>query len=272
MSKYKHALLTGAGSGLGLGLALRLLKRAVNVSVLDLKLDEAARASLDLAASRHGCRWAYHACDVCDSESLAKCVGDATDRFGSIDLAVNSAGVISNKTFQCLSPAEFRKVIEVNLFGSFNFAKSAIPALTSESRLVFVASMAGLISNYGYSAYGTSKFGVVGLATTLRYEYGHKGIKVVCVCPPEVKTPMVEHERSQGNADPISLALKDFAGSLHLDEACDAILSGIDNASFLVVPGIRSKLTLCLARLSPGAFLTFIDFNVRRLIRRSSSV
>jgi NAD(P)-dependent dehydrogenase (short-subunit alcohol dehydrogenase family) len=268
MKTWKHSMITGGGSGLGLGLGLRLLRRGGNLSVLDLVVGENARSQLDEAARSGGGKWLFYKADITDQVAIAKAVVAATKKLGKLDLAVNSAGIINNKTFAALSHDDFRKVLEVNLFGSFNFAKAVIPHLDPGGRLALVASMAGLISNYGYTAYGTSKFAVVGLATTLRHEYAPRGLGITCICPPEVKTPMVAHERAPGNADPISLALKDFAGSLDLDEACDAMLAGIDAGEFLVVPGVRSKLTLQLARYWPAAFFGFLDFNVRRLIRK----
>ena len=261
-------MITGGGSGLGLGLGIRLLHRGGKLSVLDLTLGDAARKQLDEAAKAGGGQWAFVAADVTDQAGIENAVSSAISNFGPLSLAVNSAGIINNKTFANLSSAEFRRVIEVNLFGSFNVAKAVIPQLQPGGRLALVASMAGLISNYGYAAYGTSKFGVVGLATTLRYEYEARGLGITCICPPEVKTPMVAHERQPGNADPISLALKDFAGSLDLDEACDAMMAGIDAGEFLVVPGLRSKLTLQLARHWPAGFFGFLNLNIRRLIHK----
>ena len=268
MKNWKHSIITGGGSGLGLGLGQRLLRRGGNLTVLDLSVPAQARSQLDKAAKTGGGQWHFLEVNMTDEQAVDHAVSLAIEKFGHVNLAVNSAGIINNKTFAKVSSAEFRKVIEVNLFGSFNFAKAVIPHFGSGGRLALVASMAGLISNYGYTAYGTSKFGVVGLATTLRYEYEPLGLGITCICPPEVKTPMVAHEREKGNADPISLALKDFAGSLELDEACDAILAGIDAGEFLVVPGLRSKLTLKLLRYWPAAFHGFLDFNIRRLLNK----
>lgn len=271
MKNWQHAIITGGASGLGLGIGTQLLHRGGKLSVLDLSISDAVRSQLDQAAQKGGGAWAFHACDVTQAEALTDSFQALVSAFGQPSLVINSAGIINNQTFENLNVADFRRVIEVNLFGSFNVAKAALPVLQNQGRLALVASMAGLLSNYGYTAYGTSKFGVVGLATTLRYEYAHRGVGITCVCPPEVKTPMVKHERSPGNADPISLALKDFAGSLEVDEACDAILAGIDEGQFLVVPGVRSKATLLLARHCPSVFFAFLQFNINRLSQKMGS-
>lgn len=268
MKQTPHTLITGGASGLGLGLGTRLLKRGEHVSVLDLSISKAVRKQLDQAAANAGGQWAFFETDITNPSLLEQSFSSAIDQLGAASQVINSAGIINNQSFEKLNPDDFRRVIEVNLFGSFNVAKAAIPRMKKNGRLVFLASMAGLISNYGYTAYGTSKFGVVGLATTLRYEYANRGLNVCCVCPPEVDTPMVKHERTPGNADPISLALKDFAGTLNVDEACDAMLKGIDSNQFLIVPGLRSKATLLLARHSPSLFFTFLNFNISRLVKK----
>src|SRR3546814_13764492 len=102
--------------------------------------------------------------DVCSSDLAAQA-------WGAPQLAINSAGIIINKVLAETTAAEFSRVVDVNLNGSFNFAAAVLPTMGKGSRLALIASMAGLTSNYAYAAYGASKFGVVGLATTLRYEY-----------------------------------------------------------------------------------------------------
>lgn len=266
--QWQHSIITGGGSGLGLGLAVRLLRRGTKVSILNRSLAEDSRRALDEAAQQGGGRWQFQSMDVADEDSVRDAVKTAVQAFGPVALAINSAGVAINKTFANTSCAEFRRVIDVNLNGSCHFAAAVLPQLKPGSRLVFIASIAGLTSNYGYSAYGTSKFGVVGLATTLRYEYEPLGIGITCVCPPEVKTPMVAAERTEGNADPISLGLKDMTGSLSIDAACDHILRGIDKGRWMVVSGVRGRMTAFLSRHFPAMFLRIMKFNVLRLMRK----
>lgn len=268
MSDWKHSIITGGASGLGLGLAQRLLKRGTRVSVLDLSLKDDTAQVLDAAASEGGSEWQYLEANLTDAPGTASAVQQAVDRFGLPDLAINSAGIIHNATVAETSVEDFQRVVNVNLNGSFNFTKAVIPHLREGSRVALIASAAGLVSNYGYVAYGSSKFGVVGLATTLRYEYDPLGVGITCVCPPEVKTPMVATERTPGNANPISLALKDQGGSLEPDEACDAILKGIDEGQWLVIPGLKGRMTVAAARHSPDVFFGFMKRNIKKLMEK----
>lgn len=264
--QWNHAIISGAGSGLGHGLAERLLKRGSRVSVLDLSVSAERGAALDAAAQAGGGGWKHHACDVTASATVLSAVEAAVAAFGSPDLAVNSAGIGSSEAFADLSEAQFRRVMEINAFGSRNFAAAVLPHLKSGTRLALIASLAGITSNYGYAAYGTSKFAVFGLATTLRQEYEPLGIHISCICPPEVDTPMVTEERAIGN--PISLAMKEVAGSLNVTEACDGIMAGIDAGQWLIIPSAKAKLTAFAARRMPGVFYAVTSLLTRKIMKQ----
>lgn len=266
MKTYNHVMITGGGSGLGLGMALRFLKRGCRVSVLDLAISDGGQDQLDMAAGTAQTTWQFHKVDITDFEQTQAVVLAAVDALGAPDLAINSAGVIINKAFSDTQPEDFRRVVDINLHGSFHFAKAVLPSMQPGSRLALVASLAGLISNYAYSAYGASKFGVVGLATTLRYEYEPQGIHISCICPPEVKTPMVAQEHADAN--PISLEMKALAGSLEADSACDQIVAGLDAGDWQIIPGFSGKLTAFCARYLPGPFNALMLRLIGRALRK----
>ncbi|WP_237056905.1 SDR family NAD(P)-dependent oxidoreductase [Microbulbifer sediminum] len=268
MINWTHAVITGAGSGLGLGITLRLLRRGTNVSVLDVHLPDKAREQLEDAAKQGDNRWQFFEADVTAPAGLCSAVEQAVAAFGSPGIALNSAGIVLNRAFPDLSTEEFHRVVEVNLNGSFHFAKAVLPHMKPGSRLALVASLAGLTSNYGYAAYGASKFGVVGLATTLRFEYQPLGIGVSCICPAEVRTPMVEKEKLDGNR--ISMELRKVAGSLDVDTACDEILAGLDRGKWQIIPGIRGKLTAFANRVFPRLFYRICSLVLVRVLRRQS--
>lgn len=264
----KHNLITGAGSGLGLGIACRLLRRGENVSVLDLVVPPTARASLDDAASQGKAEWHAVAVDIRDEAKVQSAVADAVAIFGAPGLALNCAGVAVNKTISAMQGDEFKRVVDINLNGSFYFVHAVLPHLQPGSRLALIASVAGFTSNYAYSAYGASKFGVVGLAKTLRYEYTGSGIGITCICPPEVETPMVFQERKEG--DPIALGIKELGGCLSVDYACDKIVAGLDKGKWMIIPGLQAKGMVLLSRLAPETFHAFMGYQVRKR-RRSLS-
>ncbi|MCK0162413.1 SDR family NAD(P)-dependent oxidoreductase [Marinobacter sp. S6332] len=269
MTIYNHVIITGGGSGLGLGIASRYLQRGCRVSVLDITLSNESRGQLDVSAGVGQTSWQFHVSDLTDYGRTQTSIMAAIDTYGAPDLAINSAGVVINKAFSDMQPSEFRRVVDINLNGSCHFAKAVLPTMKPGSRLALVASIAGLTSNYAYAAYGASKFGVVGLATTLRYEYEPQGIHISCICPPEVTTPMVEKERTDAN--PVSLELKALAGSLEPDSACDQIVTGLDAGRWQIIPGFSGKLTAFAARYLPGPFNAIMLKLIARALRKHSS-
>lgn len=248
----KHVVITGGASGLGLGLVSRYLKRGAKVGILDLSISDENQNYLNDLAKKYNGKWTFLRTDVTDASVVKESIHESISKFGSIDLAINSAGILVNKCLEDTTPEDFKRVIDVNLNGSFNVASAVLPTLHKGARLALVSSMAGLFSNYAYSAYGASKFGVVGLATTLRYEYEHKGIYISCICPPEVKTPMVEKELTNGN--PVSLAMKKFGGSMDADDACDQIVESLDAGKWMIIPSINGKLLATFSRHFPVPF------------------
>ena len=259
------AFITGGGSGIGLRLAELLAEQGSRLAVFDLRLSGEVRRRLD----RAGGATTFHEVDVRDAAALESAVAAAVGEVGAPTLAINSAGVQRNRPFLELSAADFDFVVDVNLRGSRNFAAAVLPRMAAGGRLVLIASLAGLVGNYGYAAYNASKFGVVGLASALRIECRPRGITVSVVCPPEVQTPMVSEERRTASA--VSLATKDFAGVVEIDDLCRDILRGADRGEWMIVTGGRARLTRHLARLFPGLMNRITDRMVAEALRREQA-
>lgn len=265
----KHILVTGAGSGLGLGFAERYLRRGHRVSVLDRDLPDSACQRLDRAGAG---RWTSHLTDVTDDAGVNAAVTAAVAACGAPDLVIHCAGIVLNRAVADMQGSDFRRVIDVNLNGSFHVASAVLRHMKPGSRLALIASMAGITSNYAYAAYGASKFGVVGLASTLRYEYAPRGIAISCICPPEVRTPMVAGERTPGNYNEVAMALKDYAGSLDADVAIDAMMAGLDAGEWMIIPGLQAKAVALFSRHLPKPFFAVMEFMVGRELRKRGQI
>jgi short-subunit dehydrogenase len=132
--------------------------------------------------------------------------------------------------------------------------------------IVPIASSAGLYGVYGYSAYGASKFALVGLAECLRSELCGRGIRVSVCCPPEVDTPILAAEKD--DLPPATRMLKNLAGTLNVDAAADALVKGIVKNRFMIIPGFRAKVFYWLKRLAPGpVFWGLPDAIVKKMDR-----
>jgi len=262
---WETALISGGGSGIGLRLAEEFLGMGARVALVDLRFNAEAQARLAKAAggSLEGRCWTFEA-DVRNAGQLETVAREAVAALSGLDIAINSAGVQYVAEFEKMTEEQFRRVVEINLFGSRNFAAAALPHLRLGSQLALVASLAGIVSNYGYAAYNASKFGVVGFAGALRLECRPKGIAVTVICPPEVETPMVDAERRE--APVVTMKLKEFAGTLELEPAVREILAGLRAREFMVIPGSRARLTRRLAGIFPGLLRNISDGIVRKTL------
>jgi NAD(P)-dependent dehydrogenase (short-subunit alcohol dehydrogenase family) len=256
------AFVTGGGSGIGLALAETLATRGARIATFDLGFSDAARARL-----RKVCPEAlFFEVDVRDAAGVGAAVNKAVQQIGAPDVAINSAGVQVARPFLEISSERYDLVVDVNLKGSRNFAAAVLPHMRSGGHFALVASIAGVVSNYGYAAYSSSKFGVVGLASALRIECKAQGIVVSAICPPEVPTPMVDEERRTAPA--VTMQTKQFAGTVTLPDLCTQVMRGLERGQFMIVPGSwRARLTVFLARAFPRLLARVTDRMVAQGLR-----
>ena len=243
---WNTALITGAGSGVGLRLAEILSQQGTEIVALDRVFSDEAKARLSASQTTIN----YITADITDAAALEKRVADMAAQVNDFDLVINCAGVQRAKSFAELSSDDFNIVINVNLIGTRNIAAAVLPHISNGGRLALISSLAGLTNAYGYAAYNASKWGVMGLAGTLRLEYKPKGIGVSVICPPEFDSPMVEQERQEAPA--LTFAMKELAGSLGLDEVALLILHGLRKGKDVIIPGRMARVTAFVARHFPN--------------------
>lgn len=261
---FETAFVSGGGSGIGRRFCELLAADGADIVVFDLRITGEARRSIQSARRSPSQRIRFVECDVTDGSGLRSAFDAAVDEVGPPDLALNAAGVQLAKAFEELTDDEYDRVIRVNLLGSRNFARAALPHLGRGGRLGLVASLAGLAPVYNYSAYGASKAGVVGLAGALRLEYAPKGVTVCAICPPEVPTPMVDDEKTTMHA--ATRELKKLAGSFPVDDTCRVALRELRQGKPIIVPGLRAKAVAALTKFVPTAA---IDWVTSRVVRRA---
>jgi NAD(P)-dependent dehydrogenase (short-subunit alcohol dehydrogenase family) len=245
----KTLFVSGGMSGIGKALALEYLRRGADVAIFDLVVDDAVLQELDNTRQNQAQKIVAFQASVTDFEQLATAVGQAVESIGPPELAINCAGIQRAQPFGELPREDFELVVQVNMFGSRNFAAAVLPSMQRGARLALVASMAGFAANYSYAAYCASKFGVIGLGRVLRLECKPRGINVSLICPPEVDTPMVVQEMK--NMHPVSRRLKDIGGSLSVQEAMRGIFAGLDAGRNVIIPGLKAKLTYLCNRYLP---------------------
>ncbi len=219
--------------------------------LLDIKPDAELQNQLKQRASMQQKIEFIHV-DICEPVTLKQQVDFAIRRFGQLDLCIHCAGILVSKPFLQIDHFEFQRQIDVNLVGTRNMVAALVPHLENGGQLALVASMAGLTGVYGYSAYSASKYGVIGLGRALQLELKPLGIDVSIICPPTIDTPMVQEEAKK--IHPATKALKDIAGTLNVDEACQQIMHGLEKRKSLIIPGKKAKFVYYSERFAP-AFL-----------------
>jgi NAD(P)-dependent dehydrogenase (short-subunit alcohol dehydrogenase family) len=182
------AIVTGGGQGLGRCHALALAERGAKVVVNDLgdSSGKAAHADAVVAEIREaGGEAMSHGANVADFAQVEDMVKQTMDRWGRVDILINNAGILRDKTFAKMPLDDFRLVIEVHLMGTVNCTKAVWNIMREQNygRVVFTTSSSGLYGNFGQSNYGAAKMAMVGLMNTLHLEGAKNDIRVNCLAP-----------------------------------------------------------------------------------------
>lgn len=189
--KDKVAIVTGAGGGLGKAYALELAKRGAKVVVNDLggsrdgtgTSDAAAEVVAEIEAA--GGEAMANGGSVTEYEQMEKMVADAKQKWGGVHVLINNAGVLRDKTFVKMTPADFEFVLKVHLTGSAFVTKACWETFREQSygRVLMTASSTGLFGNFGQANYGAAKLGLAGLTKTLQLEGAKYNIRVNSLSP-----------------------------------------------------------------------------------------
>ncbi len=201
MSDDRVALITGGASGIGAATAELLGRDGIRLVLADIDT-----AGLDRAIARLGGpdRALGLVTDVRSFEDCERAVAAAIERFGRLDILVNCAGVWVEGPTDTMTEADWDRVVDVNLTGTFAMCRHAIPALEATGGcIVNVSSDAGLWGNKGAAIYCASKGGVTVLTKALAVELAERGIRVNAVCPGDVDSPMIRYQAETfGGGDP----------------------------------------------------------------------
>ncbi|CAI9781411.1 unnamed protein product [Fraxinus pennsylvanica] len=188
----KVAIITGAASGIGEATARLFCKHGAKVLIADIKDDLGEKVCKELGQSSAS----FVHCDVTEESDVETAVNTAVAKFGKLDIMHNNAGIvgIANPNILEIEKSEFEKVINVNLVGAFLGSKHAARVMIPNrcGNIITTASICSKIGGSASHAYTSSKHGVVGLTRNIAVELGKYGIRVNCVSPHLVATPLAK--------------------------------------------------------------------------------
>ena len=199
--KDKVAIVTGSGNGIGKGYALELAKRGAKIVVNDLggtvdgsggSLSAADAVVQEIEAA--GGEAMANGANVAKQEDVKAMVEATMEKWGRVDILINNAGILRDKSFGKMEWSDFEAVINVHLLGSALCAHSVFPIMKEQEfgRIVMTSSSSGLFGNFGQTNYAAAKMGVVGLMNTLKLEGAKYNVHTNSIAP-TATTRMTEH-------------------------------------------------------------------------------
>ena len=191
----RHGVITGGATGLGFAIAQRMLASGASVTLWDRDPQALERACKSLGGGARGVL-----VDVADYSQVEAALAQTLQATSQIDMLVNSAGITGpNTTLWDYPVTEWERVMQVNLNGVFHVCKAVVPVMRDQDygRIVNIASVAGKEGNPNASAYSASKAAVIGLTKSLGKELAQTAIRVNCVTPAAVQTPIFEQMKPE---------------------------------------------------------------------------
>ncbi|HXW19416.1 MAG TPA: SDR family NAD(P)-dependent oxidoreductase [Roseiarcus sp.] len=221
------ALVTGASSGIGEATALALAaagakvaivaRRAERLKALAKRIEDAGGEALALGA------------DMALENEASRVLGEVERRFGRLDILVNNAGVMLLSPIAEAEIADFRRMIEINLFGLMALSRLALPLMKrgGAGHFVNISSVAGRVANPGSGGYAATKFGVVAFSESLRREVYKDKIRVTVIEPGAVATELIDHVTNPGMKAAIAEMRKSMTEPMQSEDIAAAVLYAV---------------------------------------------
>jgi len=260
--KHKVALVTGGASGIGLATCWELARQGARIAMLD--MDEKALEFQQQIFSDQGYQTLTIVCDVTNESDCQSAVHQTLKKFGQIDILFNNAGITQRGLFEKTDMLVFKRVMDVNFFGSLYCTKAALPNLIQTQGIIIVnESIAGVAPLLGRTGYSASKHALHGLFTSLRCELRHKGVHVMIVCPGFIRTNL--QTRALGSDGRIADHAQTMVGKADTPEnAARQIVKGIIQKKPLLVLTIIGKLSYHVSRWFPLLYERIMTRQLRK--------
>jgi len=193
MFKDKVVLVTGSAQGIGRAIALKFAKGGAKIALNDIEAQKENLEKVKREIEELGSEAKYYFADVSKYEEVERMIKEIEKDFGRLDVLVNNAGIIKDRTLAKMTPEEWKAVIDVDLTGVFNCTKAALPLIiANQGNIISISSIVGERGNYGQTNYAAAKAGIIGFTKSLAKELGRFGVRVNAIAPGFIETKMAE--------------------------------------------------------------------------------
>ena len=264
--KDKVVVVTGAASGIGAAICHRFGNEGAKIALLD--MDEAGVQAAANKLKGAGVDAVGIKCDVVDGEECTSAIGAVSELFGGIDVLVNNAGITQRSAFVNTEISVYRKIMDVNFYGSLHCTRAAVSSLIErKGHIIVIESLAGLTPLLGRTGYCASKHALHGFFTSLRAELRGSGVHIMIVCPGFVNTNL--QTRALGGDGQVTTHPQSVVGKpTSAEKVAEAIYKGVLNRRHLLVLTPVGKLAYWLSRLAPVLYERLMARQVKGELER----
>ncbi len=265
----KVAVVTGAGSGIGQALATELARRGARLAISDIDSDGLARTEESIRSL--GVPVKADRLDVTEREALEAYADEINTHYGAVNQIYNIAGIAFMGDIEVTEFKDLERVMNIDFWGVVNGTKAFLPHLiaSGDGHVVNMSSMYGLFAVHGQAAYNAAKFAVRGFTEALRQEMAVAGhpVKVTCVHPGYIKTPLVRNSTAATGLDTNALdAIFTKVAITSPQRTAKIILNAVAKNKARVLPGADAKLFDFVVRLTGSGYMRlFVPMNKRLL-------
>jgi len=264
----RNVIVTGGSSGIGRATARMLVQRGANVAIIARRQALLDAALAEFEAERVAPAQVFHAysADLSDWEQAQAAIAAVTAGDRTPDILINAAGITHPGYFEELPVEVFRRIMDVDFFGTLYPIKLVTPMMIARrsGHIVNFSSVAGFLGAFGYSAYGAAKFAVRGFSDVLRSELKPYGVHVHVVFPPDTDTPQLHEENKIKPPETREIVGKQVK-LLQPEDVAREVIRGIERHKYIIIPGFESKLYFLLT----NGIIAFSRWYFDRIIARS---